>query len=75
MNKIEKGSVKYLIILILFISIFGMILYPLFDLILCKFITKTEFIYSIYSHIIQPITFGIILGIVFFISDKRKNKK
>ncbi len=73
-KNMEKGSIKYLIIMIILISLFGMILYPLFDLILCKFITNSKFIYSVYDHIIEPIYFGIILGIVFWITDKKRSK-
>ena len=72
MKKIEKGSISHLILLILFISLFGMILYPIFDLILCNLITKSEFVYSVHSYIAQPISFGVILGTVFWILDKKR---
>ena len=36
MRNIERGSIKHLVILIFAIAIFGIILYPLFDLILCQ---------------------------------------
>ena len=71
----EKESIKHLIVLIIAISIFGMILYPLFDLIYCKFITNNVFVYSVNEHIIKPITFGIILGIVFWIIDRKSKRK
>ena len=74
MKNIEKGSIKYLIILIILISLFGMILYPLFDLVYYKLITNKEFVYSIKNHIIEPIIFGFILGIIFFIIDRKKSK-
>ena len=68
----KKGSIKYLVILIIAIIIFGMILYPLFDLIICKFITNSRFIYSVNEHIIKPIFFGIILGLVLWVVDRKK---
>ena len=74
MKNIERGSIKYLVIIIIAVAVCGVVLYPLFDLILCKFITHSDFIYSIHSHIIQPILFALIFGITFWVVDKnRKN--
>lgn len=75
MKDIERGSIKYLVIETITIALFGIILYPLFDLILCKFITNSEFVYSIHNHIIQPILFALILGIISWLIDRNKNKK
>lgn len=72
MKKIEKGSVTYLILLIISVAIFGIILYPLFDVILCKFITNSKFTYSVHEHIIQPILFGCIFGIVTWVIEKKR---
>ena len=72
MKKIESGSVKYLVILIIMVSLFGIVLYPLFDLILCNYITNTKFTYSIHSHLIQPITFGIVFGVTFWLVNKKR---
>lgn len=69
----EKGSIKHLIVLIIAITLFGMILYPLFDIIYCKFITNNEFVYSVNGYLIKPLLFGIILGIVFWIIDRKAN--
>ena len=74
MKNEEKESIKHLIMLIIWIIIFGLILYPIFDLIYCKFITNSRFVYSVNDHIIKPIIIGVIAGIVFFIVDKKKNK-
>lgn len=68
----KKDNIKYLVIWIFSIAIFGMILYPLFDLIICKFITNSRFIYSVNEHIIKPIFFGIILGLVLWVVDRKK---
>lgn len=68
----KKDNIKYLVIWIFSIAIFEMILYPLFDLIICKFITNSRFIYSVNEHIIKPIFFGIILGLVLWVVDRKK---
>jgi hypothetical protein len=72
MKKIERGTKKYLFILIISVSLCGIILYPLFDFLLCKFITNTQFTYSLHSHVIQPILFGFIYGITFWLIDKKR---
>ena len=72
MKNIERGSKKYLVFLIFAVAICGMILYPLFDLILCKFITNSNFDYSVHKHVIQPILFAFIYGITFWSLDKKK---
>lgn len=71
MKNIEKGTIKYLVVLIITISICGMIIYPLFDLVLCKFITNSEFVYSFKSYIVQPIIAAVIAGIVLWVVDKK----
>lgn len=75
MKNIERGSLKYLFILIISVAVCGVILYPLFDLILCKFITHSDFIYSIHSHIIQPVLFAFIFGTTFWVVDKNRKDK
>lgn len=75
MRNIERGSIKHLVILIFAIAIFGIILYPLFDLILCKFITNSQFIYSAHKYIIQPMLFSAILGTTLWVADKKKEEK
>lgn len=71
MKKIERGSIMHLIILIIMISICGMIIYPIFDFILSKFITNSKFVYTVKSDIIQPIISGVIAGLVIWIVDKK----
>ena len=72
MKKIERGTIKYLVTLILAVAGYGIILYPLFDFVLCKFIKKTIFEYSIHQHIIQPILFALAYGITFWLLDKKR---
>ena len=75
MKNIEKGSVKYLIMLIIVISICGIIIYPLFDLAICKFVTNSKFVYSFKNYIIQPIITAIITGSLLWVVDKKSRKK
>jgi len=72
MKPIERGSIKHLVVLIIAIAICGMVLYPIFDIILCKFITNSEFVYSFHSYIIQPIIFSVILGTTLWAIEKRQ---
>lgn len=73
MKNIERGTIKHLVILIIAVALCCMVLYPLFDLVLCKFITNSEFTYSVHSYIIQPILFGCIFGTTFWLVDKKRN--
>ena len=75
MKNIERGTIKHLVILIIAVAICGMIIYPIFDLFLCKFIIKSEFVYSFKSYIIQPITASIIAGSLLWVVEKKSNKK
>ena len=70
MKKIERGSVKFLVLLIITTALFSIILYPIFGLVYCK-LTNTEFVYSCYEYIIQPIIFSITFGTTFFLVDKK----
>jgi len=68
---IEKGSIQHLIILIVAIAISGMILYPIFDYVLCSYITNSDFVYSTHEYIVQPILYGAILGTVLWVTEKK----
>lgn len=70
MNFVEKGSVKHLIILVFFMSLFGVIIYPLLDLFICKFITKVEFVYNTTDHIIEPLGYGLGIAITLWVVQK-----
>ena len=74
MKEIEKGSVKYLFITIISVAICGVIIFPLFDLILCSFITNSQFVYSIYNHVVQPVVFAVFFGLACWIFDRKKSK-
>lgn len=75
MKNIENGSIRHLVVLIIAIAVFGMILYPIFDLIYCKFITNSKFIYNFHKYIIQPVSFACISGTVFWVVDKNKKNR
>ena len=74
MKEIEKGSAQHLIIQIIIIIIAGLIIFPLLDFII-SLIFKTEFAYSIDDHIVEPIFYGIVLGIVMWALDKKSVNK
>ena len=72
MKNLERGTIKYLIVLVIVVSIAGMITYPVLDLIYNKFITNDKFVYSVFSYIVQPIIFGVVFGITFWVVDKKR---
>lgn len=74
MKKVESTSVEYLIITIVTVAVAGMILWPLFDLFWCAVVTHTEFVYSVADYIMWPIVFAGIVGIVFWVLEKKKAK-
>ena len=71
MKNIEKGTVKYLVVLIIAVAVCCMILYPLIDLVYYKVITNSEYVYSVHRHIIQPIIFACVFGTTFWLVDKK----
>ncbi len=75
MKNIERGSIKHLILLIIAIAVFGIILYPIFDLVYYKFITNSEFVYNFHKYVIQPISFACISGTVFWVIEKNRQDK
>ena len=72
MGKIEKGSVKYLLIEMASISVAGIILWPLLDIAYHGIITHSPFSYSVVEHVVEPIIFGCIMGLVFWLFDRKK---
>ena len=72
MNKIEKGSIKALIIYMVAIAVGGIIIWPILDIIFAAVFTHSEFTYSVKEHIIEPIIFGCIAGVVFWVFDRIK---
>ncbi len=72
MKKITKNSKSYYFVFGLIAAITGLILYPLFDIVYCKFITNSTFVYSAKEHIVEPLTLAIVLTIVVYGIEKRK---
>ena len=72
MKNIERGTIKYLVAVILAVAVCGIILYPIFDLVYYKLITNSKFVYSFYRHIIQPVIFAIVFGTTFWIADRKR---
>ena len=77
MRKIKENKWLYTLTFAIATSIMGIILYPLFDYLLCEFITKSKFVYSIHQHVFQPILFGFIIAILLYapLFNKRKDNK
>lgn len=75
MKKISENKLLYALCFAIATSIMGMILYPLFDYLLCKFITHSQFTYSVHQHIIEPIIFGFIVAIVLELPFLNKKDK
>ena len=70
--RIRKGSIQYLIILIIAISLCGMIIYPIIDFFICMFIQHTKFIYTFKFYVIQPIIGGMISGLSIWLLDRKR---
>lgn len=74
MNKIKKSSYKYLVVLIVAISVAGMILWPLFDFIYSAVFTHSGFNYSVTEYVLKPISFGVVLGLTLWLIGKKQDK-
>ena len=71
--KIERGSLKHYLLLVISIIILGIIIYPLLDLILCKFVYHSNFVYTAKEYIWKPVMHGLCVGSgLFFIDISRK---
>ena len=65
MEKLKKNKFLYIIVFGLIVGVVGMIIYPIFDLIICKIFTNTKFVWNVYNYIIKPLEFGMIFSIVY----------
>ena len=72
MRKIEKNSVLYCFLEILTVSVMGIILWPLLDFLYYKFITNSEFTYSVFKHVVEPIIFGCFFGVLSWVFNRKK---
>ena len=74
MNQNIKNKYLYTLLLGIVTAIIGVILFPLFDFLICKFFTHTTFVYSVVKHIVEPTIFGFLMAIVLYFPFK-KNKR
>ena len=74
MKNIERGTVKHLIVLIITMTIFGLIFYPLVDFLGRKILSVAEFKYSVDRHVVQPIIFAFTYSIIFWAVDRKRKK-
>lgn len=72
--KLERGSIKHLVLSIIITNIMGFIIFPLLDFILSLFTSKT-FEYSVKNYIIEPIIICTSVSVILWIVDRRKGKK
>lgn len=70
MKNIKKGSIEHLLLLITIYIIVGILLYSVFDILYCKFITKSTFVYSIQEDIVKPVTIGSIMAVCSWLIEK-----
>ncbi len=47
-----------------------LIIWPLFDVIWAALITHSEFQYSVGEHVLGPIIFGVVAGVIFWLFDR-----
>ena len=75
MKEETKTKIRNIIVFAVAVALFGIIIYPLLDLFVCKVFTHSEFVYSVRDHIIQPIVLGIISSLLFEVLFDRKTEK
>lgn len=75
MDKIKKGSIAGLVLYVVGTSIAGIILWPILDFLFDTIFTHSEFVYSVQGHVIEPIIFGCVAGLIFWIFDVIAVKK
>ena len=72
MKKIKTDSTEYVIVQTILIAVMGMIIWPLLDLFICGVIMHTPFVYSVSDHILEPVVYAGILGVVLWVIEKKK---
>ena len=75
MSKIDKTSVVYILLEAVAVSVAGIILWPILDLLYHNIITHSDFNYSVFEHIVGPIVFGCFWGIISWINAILKSKR
>ena len=72
MINIDKNSPKYLALLIVIYIVMGLILYPILDILYCKFITRSVFTYSVVEDVIKPVVIGLVMALVTWFFERKK---
>ena len=73
MDKISENKWIQLLVTIIITIIVATLVFPLLDYIY-SLITHNSFVYSFNKHILEPIIFGIIFGLLSWWFDIRKKK-
>ena len=73
--KVERGSFKHYLLLVIFMILMGIIIYPILDLIICKFLTQTKFVYTAKEYIFKPMLHGLCIGSGLYFIDLSRIKK
>ena len=74
-NLYKKSKILYFLVYLIVFIVVAILLWPLFDLIVCNVFTHSEFVWTVQEHIIQPIVFGVIITIIEFLYRLYKDKK
>jgi hypothetical protein len=72
--QIERGSFKHLIFQMIAFTVAALIIFPLGDWLWDLIFTHKGFEFSVGQHIIEPIVFGVVAGLVFWFFDRRAMK-
>ena len=64
LKKMEENKLVYFLITTLVVFICAIIIWPILDFLLYTYITKSEFVYSIHNHILQPLIFSVIYATI-----------
>ncbi len=75
MKQIEKGSISALVIHVIVFGIIAIIVWPILDLLYDVIFTHSGFVYSVEEHVVKPMIFGCIAGIVFWAIDRVAMKR
>ena len=75
MKKLSENKFLYFIVMFITTSIVAMIIWPLFDFLVSKFITNSQFTYTIFDHIVKPTIFGAIFAAIDTIIISKKSEK
>lgn len=75
MKKIYEKRSLFVLVYGIATAVMGFTIYPLFDWLLCNFITNSTFKYSVADHIISPLMFGFIFAFVYSFGMVNKKGK